>query len=128
MRCNEVDNSQSTWNEDELAVAPVPPIRKRKSSEANEDMKAELYKTCIEALKPSQEGKLTEDETFGKTVADILSRFTGLQKVVAKKKINDVLFELEMGAFNNDGISSSNAMTSPAVQYIVSTPNFSQFK
>ncbi len=62
-------------------------------------MKAELYKSCIEALKTSPDEKLTEDETFGKTVADTLSHYTGLQKAIAKKKINDVLFELEIGAF-----------------------------
>jgi hypothetical protein len=74
------------------------------------------------------EEKLTEDETFGKTVADTLSRFTGLQKVIAKKKINDVLFELEVGPLNNESISPPNTLNLSAVQYIVSTPSFSQFK
>ena len=132
LRSSEVDGSQSTWNEHNLEVeevAPVPPARKRKLGEANEEMKAELYKTCINALKPINDEKLTEDETFGKTVADTLARHTGLPKILAKKKINDVLFELEMGALN-DGISQSSTMspTGPGVQYILSTPNFSHFR
>ena len=129
LRCSEVDNSQSTWNEHAPGEAPLPSARKRKSNEAFEVMKAELYKSCIEALQTSSDEKLTEDETFGNTVADTLSHYTGLQKAIAKKKINDVLFELEIGAFNNESINTpSNTLNSSAVQYIVSTPNFSQFK
>lgn len=92
-------------------------------------MKAELYKSCIKVLKLNSNEKLKEDDTFGKTVADTLSRFTDLQKAIAKKKINDVLFELEVGALNNhESITPPNIMNSSAVQYIVSTPNFSHFK
>ncbi len=85
-----------------LQESPLPSTRKRKSNEATEVMKAELYKSCIEALRTSPDEKLTEDETFGKTVADTLSHHTDLQKAIGKKKINDVLFELEIGAFKND--------------------------
>jgi hypothetical protein len=73
LRCSKVDNSQSTWNEHAPGEAPLPSTRERKSNEAPESMKAELYKSCIEALKTNSEEKLTEDETFGKTVADTLS-------------------------------------------------------
>ena len=95
LRFSEVDSSQSTWNKHNLEVeevAPVPPTRKRKLGEANEEMKAELYKTCINALKQINDEKLTEDETFGKTVADTLARHTGLPKILAKKKIKRCAF------------------------------------
>jgi hypothetical protein len=35
-----------------------------------------------------------------------------------------VLFELEIGAFNNEAITPSNTLNSSAVQYIVSNPKF----
>ena len=96
LRCSEVDNSQSTWNDNAPGEAPLPSARKIKINETSDVVNVELYKSCIEALKPHPDKKLTEDEAFGKTVADTLTRFTGLQKAIAKKKINDVLFELEV--------------------------------
>ena len=119
---------KSTWNDHAPVEAPLPSARKRKSNEAPQVPKAEPHKPRIEALKTSPDEKLTEDETFGKIVADTLSHYTGLKKAIAKKKITDVLFELEIGAFNNESITPSNTLNSSAVQYIVLTPNFSQFQ
>ena len=75
--------------------------KEKKINETSDVVKAELYKSCIKALKLNSNEKLKEDDTFGKTMADTLSRFTDLQKAIAKKKIDDVLFELAVGALNN---------------------------
>lgn len=135
---NEVDDSRSTWAEPELEVLPTPPGRKRRASrELQEDMKVELYKSCIEALKPSNNVEkgdknnclLTEEETFGKTVADTLARFAAPQKAIAKKRISDVLFELEMGAFNDNFSSSNSLNTQQGIQFqYVGAQNYSQFQ
>ena len=81
--CSEVDNSQSAWNDNSSGEASLLSARKRQIDETSDVVKAELYKSCIEALKPNPDEQLTEDETFGKTMADTLSRFTGLQKAIA---------------------------------------------
>ena len=108
LRCSEVDNSQGTWNEHAPGEAPLPFVLKIHKNEAPEVMKAELYKSCIEALKTSPDENVTEDETFGK--ADTHSHYSGLQKAIAKKQKIDVLFELEIGAFNNESITPSNTL------------------
>lgn len=64
----------------------------------------EFYKSAIEALKCTQDTPAvehTEEESFGKMVAKTLSRFNARQKAIARKKINDVLFEVDIGEMEN---------------------------
>jgi len=39
--------------------------------------------------------ELTEEESFGKMVAQTLSRFNARQRAIARKRINDVVFDVE---------------------------------
>ena len=66
----------------------------------------------ILSAEPKQPATPSEDETFGLLVAKTLSRLSDRQKILAKKKINDILFEAEMG--NLGGGQFLPAFTMPA--------------
>ena len=72
-----------------------------RDDDATDTKKAEFYQTCIEVLKPNNEGSTSEEATFGKVVADTFARFADTERPIAKKKINDIVFELEMGLYKN---------------------------
>ena len=63
----------------------------------------EIYKNALEALKSPVEitdVPATEDQAFGKMDSETLARFSTRQRAVARKRISDVLFEVEMGMEN----------------------------
>jgi len=107
----EVDASSSTLSDSLNESEPVPKRRKNKSVKTSdtvdqagmEKAKLDMYQAAIEVLKAppptSNEGILGcgKMEVFGRLVAETLSRFDGQQRAFAKKRINDVLFEIEMG-------------------------------
>ena len=88
-----------------LRFYPLP-ASKKESDNTEEEKKAELFKSCKGALKPSNE-IFSEEETFGETVADTLSCFKASRKLLLRR--NDVLFDLEMGAFKGCTSSSHSA-------------------
>lgn len=67
-----------------------------------EKAKLDIYQEAIEVLKATpptfNEGisGCGEMEVFGRLMAETLSRFDGQQRAFAKKRINDVPFEIEM--------------------------------
>ena len=100
---------------------PPSKIKKEKAKAQKEFTvtRAELYRSAIEALKcPTQATPTqTEEEAFGSMVAKTLMRMSERQKIFAKKRISDVLFNIEMGmdtasvpppptGFNNQNFSS----------------------
>ena len=102
-------------------------INKREKGKARkelESMRVELYRNAIQAIKDSgnhQELPLqfTEEQAFGRTVSETLSRFSARQKAIARKRISDVLFEVEMGIEN----MQPNAMF-PGFSGFCSQPNY----
>lgn len=92
------------------------PAKKIKGEKANnliniEETKLELYKEVINCLRTPLQPKPTEstiptttanDEIslFLKSLESSLRRLTGRQLAIARKRINDVMFEVDMDAFN----------------------------
>ena len=78
-----------------------------------ESTKQELWKECIRVLKTSEDPIPSRDVSlrFGSYVADKLAGFDAKTRAVAKKRIVDVMFELECApnisadtpAFNQSG-------------------------
>ena len=105
----EVDASSSTLSDSFNDSEPVPKRRKNISVKTNdtvdqsEKAKLDMYQAAIDVLKApsstSNEGTSGsgEMEVFGRLVAETLSRFDTKQRAFAKKRINDVLFDIEMG-------------------------------
>ena len=105
----EVDASSSTLSDSFNDSEPVPKRRKNISVKTNdtvdqsEKAKLDMYQAAIDVLKApsstSNEGTSGsgEMEVFGRLVAETLSRFDAKQRAFAKKRINDVLFDIEMG-------------------------------
>ena len=97
---------------------------KGKARKELESMPVELYRNAIESRKDSgnyQELPLqfTEEQAFGRSVAETLSRFIAREKAIARKRISDVLFEVEMGIEN----MQLNAMF-PSFSGFCSQPNY----
>lgn len=139
--CAEVDESRSTSN-----IGPTPTSisqsdidtdledccrKKRKvNNKELEAVKLELYISCIEVLKPQDTGKTVsnlslvsnEEQMFGQTIAETFSRFNDRQKPIAKKRISDVPFAVEMGMYNN-----SNIQMLPTNVFPQQLPDYSNF-
>ena len=82
-----------------------PPFKmKREKAKAQKEVQAarvDFYQSAIEALKcrPNTSiAELTEEESFGKMVAQTLSRFNARQRAIARKRINEV----EIGYIENN--------------------------
>ena len=81
---------------------------KREKAKAQKEVQAarvDFYQSAIEALKcrPNTSiAEITEEESFGKMVAQTLSRFNARQRAIARKRINDVLYEVEIGDIENN--------------------------
>ena len=86
-----------------------PPIKmKREKAKVQKEVQAarvEFYQSAIEALKCRTNTsivELTEEESFGKMVAQTLTRFNARQRAIARKRINDALYEVEIGDIENN--------------------------
>ena len=102
--------------DEDLEPPSAKRVRKIKAAkdEHFNDMKLQLWKEAINIMKTNDSdekgsdrhsnSEVNEVRSFGKLVEDTLSRFNERQRAIAKKRINDVLFELEIGdGFNMRG-------------------------
>ena len=111
-QCQNLDESTSTLTctSDSLEDEPQPPsgttvktAKKKKTSKSGEvsDIKIELWREAIDVLKSGDHDvpvpEVKELRSFGKMIEETLTRFNQRQRAVAKKRIGDVLFEVEMG-------------------------------
>ena len=88
-------------------------VKKRKL----EEMKTELLTSCINVLKEPQVAPTAEpkEETdhFAFHIAGKLKSMSRQQRILAEKRINDVIFEIEMGEFQQPS-SSRNSFNNVA--------------
>lgn len=116
--CKDIDNSVSTLttadNENDLGITSKK--RKKESNQMNDQIaeaRMEFYKQAVQVLKGPEEHKssdnidprpcMREISAFGQVVQETLARFDPMQRVLARKRINDVLYEVEMGLNMNGG-------------------------
>ena len=91
----------------------------------------ELYKNVVEYFRKAEPDvsveKLTEEEVFGKHISQTLARFNPRQTAVAKKKISDVLSEVEMGNLGNTqpSIYTEDSCIFPMNSYASSSQRYS---
>ena len=91
----------------------------------------ELYKNAVEYFRKPEPDvsveKLTEEEVFGKHISQTLARFNPRQRATAKKKISDVLFEVEMGNLRNTqpSIYTEDSCMFPMNSYASSSQRYS---
>ena len=125
--CNDLDESISTISSsclDEDAEPHAKRLRKIKASKAEElnNVKIELWKEAINVVKSndteSTDNENSELKSFGKLVEETLTRFNARHRAIARKKINDVLYEVEIG-------EGFNMMTQLRGNHM---PVFSQFQ
>lgn len=110
------------------------PAKKMKADRAREfeEVKLELYKEAIKCLQsplPLSEPANTENRDdsislFVKSLESTLRRFSGRHLAIAKKRINDVIFEVEMECYAPQGLSTSVPASSPLPSDLVA-PAFS---
>ena len=86
-----------------------PPFKiKREKAKVQKEVQAarvDFYQSAIEALKcrpNTLSAEITEEESFGKMVAQTLFRFNARQRAIARKRINNVLYEVEIGDIENN--------------------------
>ena len=116
--CRSLDDSTSTLSgvstspspsdsvEKEQSQPPLGSIKrsfKKKKAAKSEDTRIELWREAIDVLKGNENNinnpvdpETKELISFGKMVEETLTRFNKRQRAVAKKRIGDVLFEVEM--------------------------------
>lgn len=112
--CYDLDSSTSTLDDSiscesgDLSTDTDPPRKKRergkhKATGDNEEKefhkaKIDMYHAAITALKEPLPCSAADDEVgaFGKYIVETLKRFNPLQRTIARKKINDVLFSIDM--------------------------------
>ena len=63
------------------------------------------------------------EDTFGKMVSETLLRFTPYQQMFAKKRINDVLFEVEYATFQQSNVQMQQSIPSYSIDPISYTGN-----
>ena len=78
--------------------APVP--KRQKSTDKLNEKKMAVLERSIEILnsKP-EELRETDEDIFGKMIAGTLKRMNPYQSIIARKKINDILFEIELSDY-----------------------------
>ena len=87
------------------------------------DARMEFFKQAVNVFNDPEKQRSEEDKdprprmkeiaAFGQVVQETLARFTPMQRVHAKKRINDVLYEVEIGFNMNNGNMSQPQMVSP---------------
>ena len=90
------------------------PNKKMKADKSREveEVKMELYKEAIKCLKspvPVMEQENHKDSTslFVKSLESTLRRFSPRHLAIAKKRINDIIFDLEMECYAPQSISTT---------------------
>ena len=86
-----------------LLLGSIKRSFKKKKAAKSEDTRIELWREAIDVLKGNENNinnpvdpETKELISFGKMVEETLTRFNKRQRAVAKKRIGDVLFEVEM--------------------------------
>ena len=74
-----------------------------------EKTREELYKECIKVMKGPPEKET--GKSFGKYIKEKLALFDRRQRIVAEKKIMDVLYEIEIGG--TDGVNTNTINYAP---------------
>ena len=99
------------------------PVRSRKSSKTShevakrclESSKTELISTCIQVLKePSNAQEGVTQCHFSKYVSEKLANFDRRTRLIAEKRISDILFELEMNDQSHQIMGQSHFTHSPS--------------
>ena len=99
------------------------PVRSRKSSRTShevakrclESSKTELISTCIQVLKePSNAQEGVTQCHFSKYVSEKLASFDRRTRLIAEKRISDILFELEMNDQSHQIMGQSHFTHSPS--------------
>ena len=100
-----------------------PPVRSRKFSKPSnevskrclESSKTELISTCIQVLKePSNVQAEVTQCHFSKYVSEKLASFDRRTRLIAEKRISDILFELEMNDQSHQIMGQSQFTHSPS--------------
>ena len=97
--------SISVNEEDEIPSLPCRGKGKSRKRSADFESKAknELLSTCVKVLKePLPEPQAKQQCPFSLYIAEKLSGFDKRSRMIAEKRINDIIFEFEMGAMNNE--------------------------
>ena len=128
--CQDIDFSVSTLDsvQNESDVPSTEQCGKKRKKESNQvtamaEARMEFFKQAVNVLKAPEGQRSEEDKdprpcmkeiaAFGQVVQETLARFTPMQRVHAKKRINDVLYEVEIGFNMNNGNMSQPQMVSP---------------
>lgn len=114
--CKDIDESvctlsSSSSGENEGGSQQLPKKRKKQTDQMREmaDTWMAFLKQAINVLNTPEVDEedtrpgIKEIVAFGKVVQETLAKFTHMQRAVAKKKINDVLYEVEIGMNNAAG-------------------------
>lgn len=80
-----------------VTPSPIPSRPKRKKVLTPADEVIQLAGEQLKSLRPDD-----EFEAYGKYIAHKLRSFKGIQAIFARKLINDVIFEGELGTLNKD--------------------------
>ena len=140
--CQDIDYSVSTLDsvQNENNVPSPEQCRKKRKKESNQmaamaEARMEFFQQAVNVLKGPEEQRSEEDKdprpcmkeitAFGQVVQETLARFTPMQRVHAKKRINDVLYEVEIGFNMNNGNMSQPQMVSPVQSQQGYMPPFS---
>ena len=87
----------------DIGKKPTPKAKPPKGKEKKEDAKTELLTSCINVLKetfaaPAAEPK-EEIDHFAFHIAGKLKTMSRHTRILSEKRINDAIFEIEMGEF-----------------------------
>ena len=133
--CQDIDNSVSTLtsgqNENLPSIDQSSKKRKKESNQFNDiaEARIEFFKQAVNVLNSPEEKDprpcMKEISAFGQVVQETLARFNPMQRVLAKKRINDVLYEVEIGFNMNNVNMTQPQMVSPVPSQQGYMPPFS---
>lgn len=79
---------------------------------SDSDTRKELLSTCIQVLKEPMPQPQSQSSPFSLYVAEKLSHLDRRNRMIAEKRISDILFEIEMNAEQSGSFQQSNWQTS----------------
>ena len=95
------DNEDKLSNQEDKSLNQAVKTSRPTKTKVNNHLlvQEELMKECINALKenkPPNDSPPTTEEIFGKFVTEKLKALDRRQRIIAEKKITEILFDLEM--------------------------------
>eukprot|EP00794_Sanderia_malayensis_P009979 gene9979-11002_t len=104
----EINNVEDSPSSSSSLSQLTPKVSKRQQMSTAEDKKQELLTSCINILKePTSKPKEKSECHFASYIAQRLELFDKRTRVIAEKRITDVLFDLEMNDyFNNENLQA----------------------